>query len=472
MAKLDPRLFREYDIRGVVPSLVDERSIYFGRSDHPDNQLATIDSSEMYQLGRAFAVFTQARKVFVGRDTRLSSPKFFENFTQGLLDQGADVFDGGLCTSSMVYFASGNYDFDAAVNITASHATREINGLKMTTKGVNVIGGGNGMEEFEQVANSNNLPSAEKGTLNKFDILNDYLDHVLKVVDISAIKNLKVVFDGSNGPIGLPASKMIAKLPIEAIKLNFEPDGSFPHHDPNPQIEKNRAQIEEEVKNKKADLGIIWDSDADRMVLITEKGEAVPTDLTSVLIAKYFLEKNPGASIVYNVPISLAVKEWVEKLGGKAYMERTGHAFIKRKNREVDAIFAAEHSGHFYFKDTYYAENDLLPALIILSTISKSGKPISEIIAGLGAYFLSGEINFEVADKNEVLERLKKEYKDAPRIYFLDGVSAEFPDWHFNVRPSANDPVIRLNLETKKKEDLQDRVEEVSKIIGGKVVSG
>ncbi|OGY23008.1 MAG: hypothetical protein A2172_03185 [Candidatus Woykebacteria bacterium RBG_13_40_15] len=445
--------------------------MYFGIVGKPETILAPIDTEQVYIIARAFAEYLKPKKVLVGRDTRLSANKFFEKFTEGLGDAGVDVFDLGITTTSMVYFASGRYDYDAAVNITASHTPREINGFKMVRKDADIIGSGSGIEELRNIALAGNFTSVgPKGSIKKVDIVDDYVESVCRFINPAKIAKFKLVLDSSSGPMFKPLEKILPRLNSDVIKLNFEPNGDFPAHDPNPLIPENREEAREAVLKEKADLGVMWDGDGDRIMFIDEKGDLVPGDFITVLFAKYFLKRNPGVAVVYNTPSSWAVKNWVTKLGGRAIMQRTGHAFIKQKNREVDAFFAGELSGHYYYKHTYYAENDLIPFLTILDIMTEEKKPLSALLSEIGEYYPSGEINFEVSDREKTIGSIKEVYKNMPNAYFLDGVSVEFPDWHFNVRPSLNDPLVRLNVETTKKEDLEKRISEVSKVIGGKLV--
>ncbi len=467
--KLDPKLFRDYDIRGVVPWLVDKRSVYFGKVGKPETNLAPLDAAEAYVIARALAEYLKPKRVLVGRDTRLSADKFFEAFTHGLVDAGVRVDDPGVTTTSMVYFASGKYGYDATVNITASHTPREINGFKLTRENTKIIGAGSGMEELKAIALLGKFSSPlEKGKVAKVEILGDYVNHVTDLIEPSRIGRFKLVLDTSNGPMYRPLEKIIPLLNCEIVKLNFEPDGEFPAHDPNPLIPENREQVRQTVKAMRADLGVMWDGDADRIMFIDDQNNLVPGDFMTALYARYFLARNPGATVVYNAPSSWVVKDTVAKFGGRAVMHRTGHAFIKQKNREVDALFAGEHSAHYYFKHTYYAENDLIPFLAILDLMTEEKKSLSQLLKELGDYYVSGEINFEVQDREASVAAVKRAYRNALHVYFIDGVSVEFPDWHFNVRPSANDPVVRLNVETRRQKDLASRIEEVVRVIGGR----
>ncbi len=467
---IDSKLFRDYDIRGIVPWLVDARSIYFGKVGLPETNLASLDVDDVYTIARAFAEYVRPEKVFVGRDTRLSSDKFFEAFARGLNDAGVNVVSLGTATTGMFYFTSGKYQ-QPAVSITASHATREINGFKLVREHAQIIGAGSGMEQLRDIALKGEFPDViKRGSIELLDVVDEYVNHACSLFDLSKIKKFKVVFDTSNGPMYRLLEKLLVKFSCDAVKLNFEPDGNFPNHDPNPLISENRKQLQGVVIKENADIGVIWDGDADRIMFIDEKGDLVPGDFLTVLFAEHFLKKSPGAAIVYDARSSWAVQDHIIASGGRPVIWRVGHAFIKQKMREENAIFGGEVSGHYYFKDTFFAENDLIPLLITLQTMTEKKKPFSQIVKEIGDYFISGEINFKVEDRNASVERVKQSYRGAPKIYFLDGVSVEFPDWHFNVRPSANDPVVRLNVETKKKELLTERIEEVSKIIGGKKI--
>jgi len=447
---ISKNIFRNYDIRGEYGvDLTDEAA---------------------YKIAQAFVKFSGAKKIVVGHDCRLSSPALKEFVFKGLLESGVEITDIGESSTDGLYFAVRHYGFDGGIMITASHMPREFNGLKfvrLNEKGIlSPIGKGVGMEELEDITRAEDFISApEKGKVIQKNIWSDFVEFSRSFIDIKNFKPLKVVMDAGNGMGGMVAEKVFKGLNLEITKLFFEPDGNFPNHQANPLVEENRRDIMAEVKEAGADLGVAWDADCDRVYFIDEKGQFVNGDFVIALLAINFLEKNPGAGIVYDLRVSRVVPDWIEKMGGKGYVERVGHTYIKKRMGETGAIFGGEVSGHFYFADNAYMENGFIPALIIMEQMSKKNKKLSEIIAELGEYHLSGEINFTVEDVPAVLERIREKYQNADKISEQDGLSFEFADWHFNVRPSSNDPVLRLNLEADNKEKMREKLEELKEII-------
>jgi phosphomannomutase len=445
---ISPTIFRGYDIRGEYPKELNENAAYL--------------------IGRAFIEHTQAKNVVVGGDMRVSTPALKEALIRGLREQGAHVTDIGLTTTDGIYFAAHHYRFEGAVMVTASHMPKEFNGLKFLANGLKPIGKGSGMEELCDIATHQRFSVISKpGKLSNKDIWADYKKFVLGFADVSQIKPLKVVMDAGNGMAGFIVDKVYRDLPIEIIPMFFEPDGNFPNHEANPIIPENRAAIVEKVKETQSDLGITWDADCDRVYFIDNNGKYIDSDFITVLIGLYIVEKNPGAGIVYDIRASHAVKDLIEKAGGRAFAERVGHSYIKLRMRQEDAEFGGEVSGHYYIKDNAYAENGFVPPLWIFEIISEKNKPISDLIAEFGNYHITGEINSTVKSTDEVIQRLAEKYKNANHIDYLDGITIEFADWHFNVRPSANDPVIRLNLEANNQELMEQKREEVLGVIRG-----
>jgi phosphomannomutase len=445
--KVDESNFRHYDIRGEYPREIDETTAY--------------------HVGRAFVVLTKAKHVVVGGDIRTSTETLKSGLIQGILDQGADITDIGLTPTDGVYFATHFYpEMEGGIMITASHMPKEFNGFKFLDKALKPIGKGSGMEELYKLASERNYPAVEqKGQSHVKDIWEDYKKFVLSFVDPQAIKPFKVVMDAGNGMGGFVAEKVYKDLPIEIIPLFFDPDGTFPNHDANPILPENRVDIINKVKEVGADLGVAWDADCDRVYFIDENGKYIDGDFVTVLVAQLVLEKKPGAGIIYDIRASDAVKDLVEKAGGRAYAERVGHSYIKSRMRKEDAEFGGEVSGHYYYKRNAYAENGFVAPLMILEKMSKSSQKISEMIAGFGDYYISGEINSTVNDTKEVLKRLAEKYADAENIDYMDGITIRYSDWHFNVRPSNNDPVIRLNLEAHTQEMMEQKRDEVLAVI-------
>lgn len=442
--------FKSYDVRGVFPK--------------------ELNASTAYAIAQAYLRINPAKTIAVGYDHRDSTPELRDAFIAGLVDAGVSVWDIGQVTTDTTYFASWNYKdvLDGAVMITASHLPAEYNGIKFITKDLQPIGKGSGMEELYTYAcevrdNGPNIVET-KGIVEKKDVMNDYLQFLWSFIEKDKIKPLKVVMDCGNGVAGPIVKEVFAPLGLELIELYFEPDASFPNHEANPIIEENRQAIIEEVKKVGADLGIAWDADADRAYFIDEQGQFVHGDFLTALLAKSFLAKNPGADIVYDLRASNVVPDTVKASGGTAHIQRVGHAHIKKLMREVDAIFAGEVSGHYYFKANHYMDNGFIPPLLILQMLSESGKPMSAFIADLGEYYVSGEINSKVEDQEAVFARLKETYADAKQD-FLDGITIEYPNWRFNVRASNTEPVIRLNLEASSQEMMENKRDEVLALI-------
>lgn len=439
--------FRSYDVRGQYPNEIDETTAY--------------------AIAKAFVTYNPATIVVVGYDHRASTPSLRDGLIEGLLDAGVTVWDIGQVNTDMTYFASWFYkDVQGAVMITASHMPAQFNGFKFIDKQYQPIGQGCGMEELYAFAAEVKGKSADgaRGTLIKKDVWQDYLHFVWSFVDRSAIKPMHVVMDCGNGVAGATVRKVFEPLGLSVTELCFEPDSAFPNHEANPIIPENRQHIEEAVVKAKADLGIAWDADADRAYAIDEKGQFVHGDFMTALMAKLFLAKQPGASIVYDLRASNVVEDTVANAGGKAHMERVGHAHIKRRMRQEQAVFGGEVSGHYYFAANQYMDNGMIPVLMLLELLSRSGKPLSELIAELGDYHVSGEINSQVKNQKAAMTALQEKYADA-RQHTMDGISIEYADWRCNVRPSANDPVLRLNLEAKTPALMRQKRDEVLALI-------
>ncbi len=442
-------VFRSYDVRGAVPQ--------------------EMDASTAYAVAQAFIQFNPAKVVVVGYDHRQSTPELRDALIEGLLDAGVAVWDIGQVTTDTTYFASWFYaknGVEGAVMITASHMPAQFNGFKFITKALQPIGQGSGMEELYELASKIKAakPASKRGVCISKDVMVDYLSFVRSFVDTSVLRPMKVVMDVGNGVAGATVRKVFAGLPLETTELCFEPDSTFPNHEANPIIPENRRDIEAKVLEIGADLGIAWDADADRAYFIDEKGQFVHGDFLTALLAEQFLQKHPGAAIVYDLRASRVVPETVAKCGGKAYMERVGHAHIKHRMRAEKAVFGGEVSGHYYFAENQYMDNGMIPVLMVLDLLSRSGRTLSELISELGDYYVSGEINSQVKDQKAAMDAIKSKYADA-KLSFLDGVSVEYGDWRCNVRPSANEPVLRLNLEAKTPELMQTKRDEVLSFI-------
>jgi phosphomannomutase len=441
MAAVNPGIFKAYDIRGLYPGEIDE---------------------EVARLaGRAFVAYLQARRIAVSRDMRLSSPAVAAAFIDGARAQGADVIDYGMLGTDMMYYAVCRDGLDGGAQITASHNPKEYNGIKLVR-----LSGEAGISDLRDMIVNDTIPAPPGpiGTLGQCEIVDDYVRHVLSFIDGSIIKPFHVVLDAGNGMGGLVAPKLFEGLPCKTTTLCFEVDGTFPNHEANPLIEENRRDLVEAVVARKADIGIAWDGDADRCFFIDGSGEFVAGDFVTALLAEAFLIKAPGSKIVYDVRASYAVKDTVARCGGEALMNRVGHAFFKKRMREENAIFGGEVTGHYYFRDYFYADNGFIPALLILELMSKKGQTLRDLLAPFREqYFISGEINTEVGTMAQVsakLDGLAARYADG-HVYRMDGVSVEYPDWHFNVRPSNTEPLLRLNLEATTPEGMAARRDEV-----------
>jgi phosphomannomutase len=443
---INPAIFKAYDVRGLYPSEVNEEAARL--------------------IGRGFVAYLQAKRIAVSRDMRLSSPSVAAAFIEGARQQGADVVDYGMLATDMMYFAVARDGHDGGAQITASHNPKQYNGIKLVRREAFPLSGEAGLGEIRDMITAGSLPEASgrQGTLTQMDVLDDYVAHVLSFIDPSIVKPFNVVLDAGSGMAGVVAPKLFERLPCRTTTLCFEVDGTFPNHEANPLIEENRRDIVERVIKDGADIGIAWDGDADRCFFIDGAGEFIAGDFVTALLAEAFLIRHPGAKIVYDVRASYAVKDTVAKYGGSALMNRVGHAFFKRRMREEGAIFGGEVTGHYYFRDNFYADNGFIPALLMLELMSRKGATLAELLAPLREkYFISGEINTKMPDMRVVQEKidaLSARYQDA-KTYTMDGVSVEYPDWHFNVRPSNTEPLIRLNLEATTQSEMERRRDEV-----------
>jgi phosphomannomutase len=375
-----------------------------------------------------------------------------------------------MIATDMLYFAVARDGHDGGVQITASHNPKQYNGMKMVRKEAFPLSGEEGLLEIRQMIEGNALPPAaeRRGQVTAKDVLEPYIEHVMSFIDPSVIKPFNVVLDAGSGMGGLVAPKLFERLPCRTTRLCFEVDGRFPNHEANPLIEENRRDSVERVVAEKADVGIAWDGDADRCFFIDGTGAFVSGDFVTALLAEAFLIKHPGATIIYDLRASYAVKDTVARYGGTALMNRVGHAFFKRRMRETGAIFGGEVTGHYYFRDNFFADNGFIPALLILELMSRKGQTLHALLQPLAErYFISGEINTKLKSMNEVPARLvaiAARYADGHQ-YELDGLSVEYPDWHFNVRPSNTEPLLRLNLEATTRELMEKKRDEVLALI-------
>ena len=447
---LEPSVFKAYDVRGLYGSELDEDGAY--------------------AIGRAYVEQFEPRRMSVGRDMRLSSPAMAAALIEGAADGGADVLDLGLVGTEMVYFAVGALGLDGGVAVTASHNPKEYTGMKIVRRGALPVGGESGLLEIRdralEIVAGSKLTS-QRGTVREEDIWPAFVDKVLSFVDVSAMKPLRVVIDAANGMAGVMLPPVLKRLPVEGVTCYFELDGTFPNHEPNPLLPENREFIIGKTRTENADLGVAFDGDADRCFFVDDTGEFVPGDFITALLARSILEKEGGGKVIYDVRASRAVPQTIEGVGGEALMNRVGHAYIKHRMRKEDAVFAGEVSAHYYFRDFSQADSGVVPFLLMLELISKEGRTLSEILAPFRkGFFLTGEINTPVADVPLKLQELKERYADG-RITHLDGISVDYDEWHFNVRPSNTEPLLRLNLEAFSQELMERKRDEVLDVIRG-----
>jgi phosphomannomutase len=445
---LDSKVFKAYDVRGIYPEDLDEEGAY--------------------AIGRAYVQQFEPRRIAVGRDMRLSSPQMAAELMRGAAAEGAEVLDLGLVGTEMVYFAVGELGLDGGVMVTASHNPKEYTGMKIVRRGALPVGGESGLLDVRDRALALTERAAEDdaAAVEEYDIWPAYLERVLSFVDSGALRPLKVVIDAANGMGGAMLEPVLARLPITAVRCNFDPDGTFPNHEPNPLLPENREFIVQKTLDESADLGVAFDGDADRCFFVDDRGEFVPGDFATALLAESLLQREPGAKIIYDVRASWAVPDTIERCGGVPLVNRVGHAFIKHRMRQEDAAFGGEVSGHYYFRDFSQADSGVVPFLLMLELVSRKGMKLSEILEPYRSrYFITGELNTPVADVALKLQELKERYASEGRVSHLDGISIDADDWHFNVRPSNTEPLLRLNLEARSQELMERKRDEVLELI-------
>jgi phosphomannomutase len=420
------RIFKAYDVRGVVP---DE-----------------LDANIARRIGAAFAEWTNLPAILLGRDSRISSPELAAAITEGATSVGVNVVDLGLASTDLVYFASGSLDLPA-VMLTASHNPKNYNGLKFCMPGARPVGEDSGLREIRAIVERGDIPpAATKGTVSQRDLLEPYTEHVLSFVDILAMRPMTVAVDTANGMGGLVVPAVMARLPVTLHHLYAELDGTFPNHPADPLDPENQKDLKAAVLEHHADVGLAFDGDADRVFLVDEKAEDVSGSLLTALVARAMLRQEPGAKIVHNLICSWIVPESIRAEGGEPIRTRVGHSFIKQVMAETGAIFGGEHSGHYYFRNNYRADSGLIAAVVAMGELSSAGEPLSDVLAPFRKYFDSGEINSRVDDPKAKVEQIAAALADG-RQDRLDGLTVEYPDWWFNVRPSNTEPLLRLNVE-------------------------
>jgi phosphomannomutase len=444
---LEPRVFKAYDVRGIYPDELDEAGAH--------------------AIGRAYVEEFEPRRIAVGRDMRLSSPAMADAVMRGATEAGADVVDLGLVGTEMVYFAVGDLGLEGGIAVTASHNPKEYTGMKIVRRGALPVGGDSGLLDIRARALTGaRHRTGPAGAISEENIWPRFVERVLSFVDVDAVQPLRVVIDAANGMAGAMLPPVLEHLPIEAVRCYFEPDGSFPNHEPNPLLPENREFIVSKVAEERADLGVAFDGDADRCFFVDDSGEFVPGDFVTALLAASILEKEPGGKILYDVRASWAVPETITRAGGVPLVNRVGHAFFKHRMREEGAVFGGEVSGHYYFRDFSQADSGVIPFLLMLELVSKRGGKLSAILRPYrDDYFITGELNTPVADVALKLQELKERFGGEGKVSHLDGLSVDADDWHMNVRPSNTEPLLRLNLEALSPELMTRKRDEVLEVI-------
>ncbi|MCX6742864.1 MAG: phosphomannomutase/phosphoglucomutase [Candidatus Parcubacteria bacterium] len=455
---LNSNIFKAYDVRGIYPDEINEEAVY--------------------QIAQAYLkVFKPKGAIVLGKDVRLSSPSLWQSAAKGITNAGFDVIDIGTISTDMLYFAVAYYGYGGGMVISASHNPKEYNGLKFVREKAIAISEDTGLLDIKkQVFKGEEIIEPEKGDIIVKEIMADYVKHCLSFIEPKVIKPMKIVADANFGMAGVALNKILEFLPVEIVPLNFHPDGNFPKGRPDPMILERRQEIEALVKEEKADLGVAWDGDADRCFIFDENGEYVDNYFLTAIFAKLFLAKSkkkdtPSLKLRSVEKIILdprqywAVRDTVTQAGGKSIMSKVGHALIKDCMRKNNVLFAGEITGHFYFRDNFYCDNGMIPLLMVLEMLSQENKKISELVQPYRAkYFISGEINKQVKNPDEVLQNVANKFKDK-KIDYLDGIGVEFEDWRFNLRKSNTEPLIRLNVEAKSQTLVDEKVKELMELI-------
>jgi len=456
---MDPAIFKAYDIRGVYGQQFTEEDAWkIGYA--AANFLRSLLTG--YDRGQA-----NAQSICVGRDMRTHSKSLTKALIRGMNATGANVIDIGMIDTPQMYYAINHFGTCGGVQVTASHNPAKYNGFKISGIDAKPVGVDTGLKDIEHISMALlHTKGTEDGSIEKYDIIEDYKQHVLKFLK-PTLKPLKIAIDASNGMAGKTIPEIFGDLPVEILPINFKHDGTF-KHEPNPLIEENLAELKEVIKTQKCDFGVCFDGDADRLMMVDEKGQNIGCDLMTALMVPYFLEIKPASTIVYDLRSSLVVSEEVIKHGGTPRRERVGHSFMKKALRDSHAIFGGELSGHFYYRDNFSTDSGMITLTHILNIVSASDKPVSELIAPLRRYSSSGEVNFEVEDKKNKMKELAKTYSTG-NVDWLDGVTVRFKEWWFNCRPSNTEPLLRLNVEAKTKEMLDEKFAEIAANIGAQV---
>lgn len=447
--QVNPGIFKSYDIRGVY-----EKEIF------PETAVA---------VGKGFAKVLSPTTVIVGRDARISSPILHDKLIEGLTSVGVNIIDVGMCSTDMYYYACATKKLPG-IMVTASHNPKEYNGFKMVRQIPYLLSGDEGIMDIKKIIENDEFPqaAATPGTVENWDIMEGFIQMMTSLVDVKSLKPMKILCDVANGMVGVSLTELIKKLPqIQMTPMYFEPDGNFPNHGGDPLQEENRRELMQRVPAEGADLGFAFDPDGDRFFCVDKTGRFVSGDFMTTLLAEYFLKKNPGAAIVYDIRASHSVPERVAAAGGKALYNRVGHAYIKKRMMDENAVFGGEVTGHYYFKDFFFCDGGIAPMLFIMDLLSHSDKTLDQMLDELEAkYFISGEINTKGANAADVFQRLEATYgPSAKEIIKIDGITMEMGDWHFNVRASNTEPLVRLNVEAMDKAMMEQKRDELLALI-------
>lgn len=446
VSEVSSSIFKAYDVRGIFPD--------------------QLDSSIAKRVGQAFTSVRAPKRIAVGRDVRTSSLELKEALIDGLISSGVNVVDIGIITTDQLYFAVGKYGFDGGISVTASHNPGEYNGFKFAEANGAPVSSENLLAMRDWAASDERLVADKAGSVSEQQILDDYVDHVLSYVNTESIKPLEVLVNANFGAVGRSVDKIAEKLNLKLERLNWEEDGTFPKGPPNPLLPESRNETIVQIKKIKPDFGVAWDADADRIFFFTGEGEFIPSCFIITLLAEEFLKHYPGSKIIHDITTAWVIDDTISKAGGQSITNRTGHTFIKARMRQEDAVFAGESSGHYYFKNSFYADNGIVPFLMILEIISSSGKNLKELVGPLmERYKVSGEINFEVSDPLKAIELIEKELGNKGKIDKTDGLAISTSKWRFSVRSSNTEPLFRLNAEAHDQHALDNLVKQISSLI-------